>query len=72
MIGGAGLLNHFIDMGLADTIYRTVVLNSPLKGNVVRVLKPEDRDPVWKSYALTQEVDGDGLRFLTYEKIKRS
>jgi dihydrofolate reductase len=67
VIGGAGILNDLI--GKADTIYRTMVLNHPLKGKLARVLKPEDEDPVWKDYKCVEtSYVGDRLVFNTYEK----
>ena len=67
VIGGASLINSLI--GRADTIYRTMVLNTPLKGDVVRVLKPEDEDPVWNGYKCVETAYvGDRLVFNTYEK----
>lgn len=69
VIGGAELLNDMI--GKADTIYRTIVLNTPLKGHVVRVLRPEDRDPVWNVYKLVhQEEVEDRLVFQRFEKYQ--
>ncbi|MNQ24420.1 dihydrofolate reductase [compost metagenome] len=67
VIGGASILNDLI--GKADTIYRTMVLNHPLKGKLARVLKPEDEDPVWKGYKCVEtSYVGDRLVFNTYEK----
>lgn len=71
IIGGAGLINGAIDSSMADTIYRTVVKSEELVGDLARVLKPEDLDPVWDNYQLTDETKvSDDLLFQTYEKRK--
>lgn len=67
VIGGSGLINDLI--GKADTIYRTIVLNHPLKGQLARVLRPEDEDPVWNGYTCVhQEAVEDRLIFQRFEK----
>lgn len=67
VIGGAGLINSLI--GTADTIYRTIVLNTPLEGKVARVWRPEDKAPAWRDYGMiTHQIVDDRLIFQRYEK----
>lgn len=66
VIGGASILNAML--GKADTIYRTMVLNTPLKGDLARVLMPEHEHPSWDNYKCVKtEYVEDRLVFLTYE-----
>lgn len=71
IVGGAGLLNDAIDKSLATTIYRSIVKCQPLKGELARVLRPEDKDPVWDAYKLADEiVVNEHLTFQTYKRTK--
>ncbi|MNI97791.1 Dihydrofolate reductase [compost metagenome] len=66
VIGGGSLINEMI--GRADTIYRTMVLNTPLKGDVVRVLMPEHDHPSWDDYKCTETAYVENrLVFNTFE-----
>ncbi|QTH80474.1 putative dihydrofolate reductase [Pseudomonas phage pPa_SNUABM_DT01] len=68
VIGGGDILNQA--MHWADTIYRTVVLNTPLRGRELAKVKKPGEDPIWKRFKLTdtQRID-DRLIFETYERI---
>jgi dihydrofolate reductase len=68
VIGGASILNTML--GKADTIYRTMVLNTPLAtGDLAKVHMPErGESPQWDKYKCVKtEYVEDRLVFLTYE-----
>jgi Dihydrofolate reductase len=66
VIGGSSILNTMI--GRADTIYRTMVLNTPLEGDLAKVHMPEHEHPAWKQYECVKtEYVEDRLVFQTFE-----
>lgn len=69
VIGGADVLTNA--MKKADTIYRTTVLNHPLSGNVAKVPRNDEDDPVWDDFVCVErESIGSELIFETWKTIR--
>jgi len=71
VVGGAEVIKQA--MQKADTIYRTTVLNHPLSGNVVKVPRNDEEDPIWDDYVCVErESIGSALIFETWKTTRES